>query len=168
MDTYLNELVDPAWALAPEALAAWLPADVVEVKLGRLVDDLKAHWWAEQIPRRLGQVSAEALALDKRRCRASVNVLNLLVRGWARLCPTFIPTDPARVPPDLRARGAQLDWERWVVVTAVDARDDRAAAVTAALQAGQRRWANQVAWLYTRELDELWRILAELGSAPPS
>jgi hypothetical protein len=162
VESYVDGYLDARWSLMPETLEAWSPGDWADRKLASLIDDLKAHTWAAQIPRRIGgEASGQDLSVDKRRLRASAHFLRGLVRGWAPLCPWFdlqtLKDD--EITADLRAVGAQLDWLEWNLRCAIDAAEDRAAAVTAALQLGERQWASKVAWLYSREIEDLNRTL---------
>lgn len=100
-------------------LARWfdggldLPEDLTEQviradEIGRLTRTLSIVLWTTGLPRRLGDVTDEELALDKKRARRTAWALSQALRAWAGNRRPGI-----KASEEIRIAGAQLLWPQF-------------------------------------------------------
>lgn len=154
-----SEFRDNRYRLTPEEATHWSPEEWCEHKVAELVDRYKAVSHAKTIPRRIGRVTPQELALDKRRLRKLAYTFQTLAKRWAELCPAVEVDLGGGIPPDLRKFGAQMEVERTLADWIDAATLHRSIFVTRALQVGARSYANRGARYYTQEINDLQRIL---------
>lgn len=80
---------------------------IIQGEIDRLTGVLIVVIHAGSLPRRLGDVTDEDLALDKKRARRTTWALTQALRAWSRRLPTL------EVDAESRVAGAQLVWEQF-------------------------------------------------------
>lgn len=129
---------------------------IVHDEIERLTLALSCALFASTLVRRLGDVSDDELALDKRRSRRAAHALRQSLRGWAgNQTPALVMTE------EIRRQGAQVDWPAYITnhSTAVNGRACLAA--TWAIRTNHERWGKTAIVRYTNELSWVSYALRE-------
>jgi hypothetical protein len=149
---YLGRWYDSGLELPPDLDDKRIVHDEVE----RLTFALSSALIASTLSRRLGGVSDDELALDKKRSRRTAHALKQALRSWSgNQTPQMIVTD------DVRQRGAQVDWSSYVANHSTAVHGRACLAATWAIRTHHERWGKTAIVRYTNELSWVAYALRE-------
>lgn len=158
---YAEKYVDPAFKMSEDDFKNWSVNKMVTLEQDRLVGLATVLWVAAEIPRRLGDVTAEDLAKDKKDLRKLVRVYEGLHKRWGTIDNRVYEPPLVSPTPEQRKIGAQIDTAEFGLEQRAAATLLRSVNVTALAQLGLKKVANRVAAAYDVEIGELQRILPD-------
>jgi hypothetical protein len=161
MNRFLDEYYDETFELSAERLRDWSPNGEASQRCLWLARNAKITSLAEQIPRRLGgDATPQELSADKKNMRRSSYMLRTQSEIWLGVIPE--PVRPKinwdEYTDSMRISAAQMIFHNWISGAIVDTQILRKEITTRSVQTGNRKWANRVVNLLTKEIDGFTRI----------